>query len=151
MALRIIKRTSLEPAVVAEQPTPAPQLALELAALHVWYQSQLDVLERRTVDIALNGLKQLIEGDARALGPLITKLIQTAIDPVRRAADLEVSVHPSLMELVQESFPAVTVVADPELDPSDCRVASSLGRVDGRLSTRLERLRSVLLPHTDPK
>ena len=86
------------------------------------------------------------------------ELAAEALSAAVGAGSAAVSLHPADLDALGEAFaekvaaalgPGAKIAADASLNRGDCVVRTAGGEVDGRLSTRLDRLAAELLPAAD--
>jgi flagellar biosynthesis/type III secretory pathway protein FliH len=151
-----------------EQPPPAGATVEQLAALRA------EALQRVAHAVEVLGLQaerlaEQARSDALELGFQVARRVleaELSTSPeaffalvrsgLKRAGDsrkIVVRVHPEDARHVQPALQqgslgvavaTVEVLADPSLSPGDCVVDTDFGKVDGRLSTRLEELRRAV-------
>jgi flagellar assembly protein FliH len=154
-------RSVLGPREPAPPPGPTPELlaalraeamqkvagaveALRREAARLGELAQADALE-----LAFLVARRILEAELRTSPDALAALVRAAL---RRAGDgrkVTVRLHPEDARALGPALAAdglgvvaagVEVVPEPSLSPGDCLVEADLGKVDGRLRTRLDEL-----------
>jgi hypothetical protein len=153
----------LAPPLPPPIPQPGPEFAERLArAVADLRRSGERLAEQATADsleMALLIARRIIEGElATGTAPLIG-LVRSAIGRLGESRKVQVRLCPSDAEAVKAAgagadddgglagmtLARVEIRADATLSPGDCIVDGEHGTVDGRLSTRLDEVRRILM------
>jgi hypothetical protein len=122
---------------------------LRLESEHLAQQSRSDALE-----LGFLVAKKILEMEISANPAALFALIRSAVRKVGDARTLTVRLHPEdcrrletaggVRQMGELSMMTVEVRPDSSLVPGDCVIDSELGRVDGRLATRLAEMKRQL-------
>ncbi len=106
------------------------------------------------IEIAFAVARRILEGELKSSPEALFSVVRSAI---RRAGESrQITVRLSAQDLAiiegtkgrgslsEVTAARVEVLADPNLQPGDCVVDADFGKVDGRISTRLEELRRAI-------
>lgn len=89
------------------------------------------------------GVARRVLGEAFEADPhLVRRLVDEALERLRRANAVTVTVHPDDVGALDGI--SATVIPDPELARGDCVVSSELGELDGRIEVRLDALAKAI-------
>jgi flagellar biosynthesis/type III secretory pathway protein FliH len=129
-----------------------------LVRVRVRYGELEDEVREDMLDLSLAIAERLV-GSALELDPThIHGLVEQSLAPLRARRELDIVVHPDdLTEVVKGEDryhvilenAAIRFSSDPRLQRGDCLITTERGRLDGRLSTRLEALRALLVPDSE--
>ncbi|QDT39059.1 FliH/SctL family protein [Stratiformator vulcanicus] len=102
--------------------------------------------------IATRLLGQVVETDPTAVADLTADALRFAVD----SGEVTIRLHPKDRDVIGDCIEdireqlaglgSVAVQTDPALHRGDCVIATTFGRIDGRLETRINRICSELIP-----
>jgi flagellar biosynthesis/type III secretory pathway protein FliH len=121
---------------------------LRLQAERLAEQARSDALE-----LGFQVARRVLEAELSTSPEAFFALVRSALKRAGDSRRIVVRVHPEDARRVQPALQqgglgvavaGVEVQADPTLAPGDCVVDTDFGKVDGRLSTRLDELRRAV-------
>jgi len=106
--------------------------------------------ERQLVELALALARRIVNREISIDRDLLLAMARVAIDRLGTSARITVRLHPDDHDATvrgrrAESWPNVTVVADPQVPVGGCRVDSDLGAVDAGADAQLQEFGRALL------
>lgn len=131
-----------------EEAITAARILLQ-SELHAREQQWLVSREQEFVDLVIQAASQVVHAELETKPDHIRGMVQELIRNHGRHAtepnELTVRVHP--LDAADEDLrrrDGAIVVGDPSLERGDCILETKAGRIDGRISTKLELVKKVL-------
>lgn len=100
--------------------------------------------QEATTRLAFALAEKLAGAELEARPSLVARIVEASLARLPRASRVVVRLHPDDVALVPLTQPFHEVLADDSLARGDCIIESNVGRVDARMRTRIESLRSAL-------
>jgi flagellar biosynthesis/type III secretory pathway protein FliH len=137
---------------IEEQRESILRLAQIAQRAHTDAREYARVLERQIVQLALAVAQKVIEREVEADPTIVLDVVQSAINEVQDATSVHVRVHPEDYGLIEPHWHSIgrnslgepiILVADERVEPGGCLIETSIGHVDGQISTRFKQVANL--------
>lgn len=144
----------LDEKVAKQMKTLIPALQSAVKQIEDSRQEWMRVWESRTVQLACEISKRIIQRELKAEPSLSLQWVQEALRLCGKAAEISIKLHPTdhntlgaqVAKLAEVVTPAADakIVADPEISPGGCKLVTEFGSIDQQIETQLERIAQEL-------